>query len=70
MLAIIDGAIDRLAAIGKAAGTLTLDRVLARHYIAKGCSFVAVGADIAVLARGVDELAASFGAVMSRVSDY
>jgi 4-hydroxy-2-oxoheptanedioate aldolase len=60
ILAAIDGAIDRVKAAGKAVGLLTLDEALAHDYVAKGCSFVAVGTDVTILARGVDSLIARF----------
>jgi 4-hydroxy-2-oxoheptanedioate aldolase len=41
----IDDAIDRILACGKAAGILTGDESLAKHYLDRGCVFVAVGAD-------------------------
>lgn len=56
---IMDG-IARILAAGKPAGVLTGDEVLARRYIEAGCSFTAVGADIAILARGAEQLAARF----------
>lgn len=60
MLIVIDNAIEKVKATGKAVGLLTLDEMLAREYIAKGCSFVAVGTDVTILARGVDSLIARF----------
>ena len=45
VLAKIDDAIARIRACGKAAGILTGDETLARHYLDLGCLFVAVGAD-------------------------
>ena len=41
----IDDAIERIRACGKAAGILTGDESLAKHYLDLGCVFVAVGAD-------------------------
>lgn len=46
----IDAAIRTIVASGKAAGALTTDPALARHYVALGASFVAVGIDITLLA--------------------
>lgn len=51
------GSINRA---GKAAGTLTSDRRLAREYLALGASFVAVGIDMSLLAKAASELAADF----------
>lgn len=45
VLRTIDEAIARIRACGKAAGILTGDETLARHYIEQGGLFVAVGAD-------------------------
>jgi 4-hydroxy-2-oxoheptanedioate aldolase len=59
--AAIDGAIATIAASGKAAGTLTADLALARHYLDLGASFVAVGVDVTLLAQGTRRLAAEFG---------
>lgn len=54
---------DGIAAVrkaGKAVGTLTADRRLAREYLALGATFVAVGIDMALLAKAARELAAEF----------
>ena len=45
---------------GKAAGSLTADRRLARQYLSLGASFVAVGIDMTVLSQSAAELAAEF----------
>ncbi|MEY5027990.1 MAG: 4-hydroxy-2-oxo-heptane,7-dioate aldolase [Pseudomonadota bacterium] len=45
VLAAIDDAIARIRACGKAPGILTGDETLAKHYLAIGGIFVAVGAD-------------------------
>lgn len=65
---IIAGARDA----GKAAGILAADEDAARRYLAFGCSFVAVGTDIATLARGASALAARFNgnAPAAAVSAY
>jgi 4-hydroxy-2-oxoheptanedioate aldolase len=60
--AAIESAIQRILKAGKAAGILTTDEKLARHYIALGCSFVAVGLDTNLLVRHTSALAASFKA--------
>jgi 4-hydroxy-2-oxoheptanedioate aldolase len=39
------------------AGVNAFDETLARRYIAAGARFVLVGADVAILARGSDDLA-------------
>jgi len=56
----IDDAIRRIRACGKAPGILTPDEKLARRYLDLGALFVAVGADVGLLARGADQLAAKF----------
>lgn len=58
----IDGAIGRIVKCGKAAGILTADETLARRYLDLGATFVAVGADINLLARESEKLAARFKA--------
>jgi 4-hydroxy-2-oxoheptanedioate aldolase len=57
---IIEDAIRRIKASGNAPGILTGDEQLARHYIELGCLFTAVGSDIAMLARGAEQLALRF----------
>jgi 4-hydroxy-2-oxoheptanedioate aldolase len=57
--AMTDG-IGTIRAAGKAAGTLTSDRRLAREYLALGASFVAVGIDMSLLAAAAGELARDF----------
>jgi 4-hydroxy-2-oxoheptanedioate aldolase len=56
----IDDAIRRIRAAGKAPGILTPDEKLARRYLDLGALFVAVGADVGLLARGSEALAAKF----------
>lgn len=50
----------RLRAAGKAAGVLSVDEAFARTLLGDGYSFVAVGTDVGVLARGAERLAKSF----------
>jgi 4-hydroxy-2-oxoheptanedioate aldolase len=57
--AILD-AIGRIAATGKAAGILTLDRPFAQECMAKGSSFTAVGVDLVTMLAGVRALARDF----------
>jgi 4-hydroxy-2-oxoheptanedioate aldolase len=57
---VIDAAIGRIRAAGKAAGILTADPTLAARYLELGCTFVAVGTDVVLLARSSDALARSF----------
>jgi 4-hydroxy-2-oxoheptanedioate aldolase len=58
--AAIERAIATIVASGKAAGTLTSDPALARHYLALGCSFVATGVDVLVYANAIRRLSADF----------
>ena len=56
----IDDAIQRIRKCGKAPGILTPNEADARHWLGCGALFVAVGADVGILARGADALAAKF----------
>lgn len=56
----IDDGLRRIRAAGKAAGILSSDEKQARHYMAQGSTFTAVGVDAAVLARSAQALAAQF----------
>lgn len=60
VLKVIDDAIARIKACGKAPGILTGDESLAKHYVAQGCLFVAVGADQNVLRDSATALAQRF----------
>ena len=57
---LIDDTLRRIRKAGKAPGILTPDESLARHYLDIGALFVAVGADVGILARGTEALAARF----------
>lgn len=56
----IDAAIGQVLGCGKAAGILMADEALARHYLGLGATFVAVGTDVTLLARGAERLANVF----------
>jgi 4-hydroxy-2-oxoheptanedioate aldolase len=56
----IEGAFQQVLAAGKAAGVLIADETLARRYLELGASFVAVGTDVTILARGAEALARRF----------
>ena len=56
----IADAIARIIKAGKAAGILTPDEALARHYLELGATFVAVGLDTNLLVRHTSALAARF----------
>jgi 2,4-dihydroxyhept-2-ene-1,7-dioic acid aldolase len=58
--AAIKDATARILKAGKAPGILTGNEAEARRYIEWGCKFVAVGADIGLLANGASALAAKF----------
>jgi 4-hydroxy-2-oxoheptanedioate aldolase len=58
--AAIDDAVVRITASGKAAGILAFVEEDARHWLALGCRFVAVGSDVGLLARHSEALAAKF----------
>jgi len=56
----IKDAVTRLKALGRPAGILTGNEDEARRYIDWGCTFVAVGVDVGLLARGADTLLKKF----------
>ena len=58
--AAIESAVARICAAGKIAGILAPVEADARHWLARGCRFVAVGNDAALLARQSEALAAKF----------
>jgi 4-hydroxy-2-oxoheptanedioate aldolase len=57
---LIDDAILRIRKCGRAPGILTPSEADARHWLDCGALFVAVGADVGILARGAESLAAKF----------
>ena len=57
---LIDDAIRRIRKCGKAPGILTPNEADARHWLECGALFVAVGADVGILARGAEALASRF----------
>jgi 4-hydroxy-2-oxoheptanedioate aldolase len=60
VLKAIEGAIQRIIASGKAAGTLTSDNAMAKRYLDLGCTFVAVGIEARLLANATRTLRAEF----------
>jgi len=62
VVAAIEDAIRRIRACGKPAGILTPDAAFARHCMALGTTFTAIGSDGGLLARGVEALRAAFPA--------
>lgn len=67
--AAIEQAMATIVASGKAAGTLTSDPALARHYLALGCTFVATGVDVLVYANAIRRLAADIKPSTAPASD-
>lgn len=57
---LMDDAIRRIRKAGKAPGILTPSEADAKHWLECGALFVAVGADVGILARGAEALAAKF----------
>lgn len=57
VLAMVEQAIRRIVATGKAAGLLTADKELIDTCAAAGATLIANGVDVAILARGADALA-------------
>lgn len=53
----IENALATIVAHGKNAGVNAFNEAVARRYLKAGASFVLVGADVALLARGAEELA-------------
>ena len=60
VMPVIDDAISRIVKSGKAAGILTDSEENARRWLKQGATFVAVGADVGILARGAEALAVKF----------
>jgi 4-hydroxy-2-oxoheptanedioate aldolase len=58
--AAIENAVQRIRKAGKAAGILAPLETEARHWLAQGCTVVAVGSDLGILARSSEALAAKF----------
>ncbi len=60
VVAAIEQALVTIAGSGKGAGVNAFNEAVARRYLAAGASFVLVGADVAMLARGAEQLAARY----------
>ena len=56
----IEAALATIVEHGKVAGVNAFNEAIARRYLQAGASFVLVGADVALLARGADQLAARY----------
>ena len=57
MVSTIESALATIVTHGKSAGVNAFNEPTARRYLKAGASFVLVGADVALLARGAEELA-------------
>lgn len=60
VVAAATGVLADVSAAGKPAGVNAFDPALARRYVDAGAGFVLVGADVALLARGSEQLAAAY----------
>ena len=56
----IECGLSKIRAAGTAAGILVADEGLARRYLALGATFIAVGTDVTIIARGAEKLARKF----------
>ena len=56
----IEDGITHIRKAGKAAGILIADEKLAQRYLSLGASFIAVGTDVTILARGAEAMARKF----------
>lgn len=63
----IDDAIARTIACGKAAGVLAVGEEAAMGYFSKGCSFVAAGVDVLLLAQAADGLVTGLKARLAQL---
>ncbi|MBC7305811.1 MAG: 2-dehydro-3-deoxyglucarate aldolase, partial [Dietzia sp.] len=61
VVAAVHRTLEAVRAAGMPVGVNAFDPDVARAYVAAGASFVIVGADVALLARGSEALAATFG---------
>jgi 4-hydroxy-2-oxoheptanedioate aldolase len=60
VISTIEAALSTIAAHGKRAGVNAFNETVARRYVAAGADFVLVGADVALLARGAEQLVARY----------
>jgi 4-hydroxy-2-oxoheptanedioate aldolase len=60
VVAAVEAAIVTVTRLGKAAGVNAFAEPMARRYLAAGCRFVLVGADVTLLARGSQQLATTY----------
>jgi 4-hydroxy-2-oxoheptanedioate aldolase len=59
----IENALATIVEHGMSAGVNAFNESVARRYLRAGASFVLVGADVALLARGAEELASRYSQV-------
>jgi 4-hydroxy-2-oxoheptanedioate aldolase len=57
----IGDAFDRIRATGKPCGSLAADEAIVRDYLNRGCQFMGLGSDTALLANATRQLARKFG---------
>ena len=67
--AAVERCLDAARRAGKPAGVNAFVEATARHYIDRGARFVLVGADVAILARSSEELAARFAPRVGEQTD-
>jgi 4-hydroxy-2-oxoheptanedioate aldolase len=60
VVAAIENGIERLQAVNVPAGVMALDVDMAKHFMAKGALFTAVGVDLVILAQAVANLREQF----------
>ena len=60
VVASVEQTIRTVSALGKPVGVNAFDPAVAKRYLAAGANFVLVGADVALLARGSEALAAKY----------
>ncbi len=60
VVAAIENGIERLQAVNVPAGVMALDVDMAKHFMAKGALFTAVGVDLVILAQAVADLREQF----------
>lgn len=60
VVAAIESGIERLQAVNVPAGVMALDVDMAKHFMAKGALFTAVGVDLVILAQAVANLREQF----------
>lgn len=67
---VVSQALKDVTAFGKPSGVLAVDPKLVEHYISCGASFIGVGSDCGVLAKGVQKLYENFARGGTDLGDY